>query len=119
MARLDRPRKKSLIATERDPGAARRGHQDQARLVADDLVFLDESSTQITRPAAMAEPHVGARLVAAVPRNHGRTTCLAALRHPEWDHPWSEGAPDRSLPSGCARSWYRPCDRAVIVILAT
>ncbi|MCO5220988.1 MAG: hypothetical protein M9947_05305 [Thermomicrobiales bacterium] len=113
VARLDRPRKKSLIATERDPEQRAAWHQDQARLVADDLVFLDETSTQITLtrrhgPAPWAPAGRGGS------PQHGRNvTCLAALRTTGWDHPWSSKvrSMDRSLPSGCARSWCRPCDR--------
>lgn len=75
------PEKKSLIATERDPEQRAAWHQDQARLVADDLVFLDETSTQITLTRRHGRAPRGHRLVAAVPRNHGRNvTCLAALR---------------------------------------
>lgn len=49
-------------------------------MVADDLVFLDETSTQITRTRSHGRAPRGQRLVAAVPRNHGRNvTCLAAL----------------------------------------
>lgn len=46
----------------------------------DDLVFLDETSTQIAMTRSHGRAPRGQRLVAAVPRNHGaNVTCLAAL----------------------------------------
>lgn len=46
----------------------------------DTLVFLDETSTQITMHRTHGRAPRGQRLVTAVPRNHGRNvTCLAAL----------------------------------------
>ncbi|MCO5220114.1 MAG: hypothetical protein M9947_00855 [Thermomicrobiales bacterium] len=106
--------KKSLIATERDPGQRAAWHQDQARLVADDLVFLDETSTQITLTRRHGRSTRGHRLVASgSPQPRTQRHLLARCAQPEWDHPWSSKvrSMDRSLPSGCARSWYRPCDR--------
>lgn len=81
IARLDRTRKKSLIATER--GAAQRTAWQAAQptFSPDDLVFLDETSTQTTRTRTHGRAPRGQRLVAAIPRNHGpNITCLAALR---------------------------------------
>lgn len=51
-----------------------------APLTPDTLVFLDETSTQITMTRLYGRAPRGQRLAAAVPRNHGRNvTCLAAL----------------------------------------
>jgi transposase len=47
----------------------------------DNLVFLDETSTQTTLTRTHGRAPKGQRLVAAIPRNHGpNVTCLAALR---------------------------------------
>lgn len=52
----------------------------QATLAAEDLVFLDETSTQTTLTRTHGRAPRGQRLVAAIPRNHGpNITCLAAL----------------------------------------
>jgi hypothetical protein len=73
--------KKRSIAIERNAEARAAWVDEQAMLVPDDPVFLDESSIQntLTRTHGRA-PH-GQRLVAAMTRNPGPTiTCLAALR---------------------------------------
>jgi transposase len=72
--------KKSLIATERDEEHRAQWRAEVAALAPDQLVFLDETSTQtvMTRTHARARP--GVRAVAALPRNHGENvTCVAAL----------------------------------------
>ena len=52
----------------------------QSTLNPDDLVFLDETSTQTTLTRTHGRAPRGQRLVAAIPRNHGpNITCLAAL----------------------------------------
>lgn len=54
--------------------------EEQATLVPEDLVFLDETSTQTTLTRTHGRAPAGQRLVAAIPRNHGpNITCLAAL----------------------------------------
>lgn len=46
----------------------------------DDLVFLDETSTQITMTRPRGRAPRGQRLHAAIPRNHGpNVTCIAAI----------------------------------------
>lgn len=53
---------------------------EQATLAPDELVFLDETSTQTTLTRTHGRAPRGQRLVAAIPRNHGpNITCLAAL----------------------------------------
>ncbi|MGC4106681.1 MAG: IS630 family transposase [Thermomicrobiales bacterium] len=61
--------------------ARRAAWQDaQPTFVPDDLVFLDETSTQTNLTRTHGRAPKGERLVAAVPRNHGpNLTCLAAL----------------------------------------
>lgn len=49
-------------------------------MVLNDLVFLDETSTQTNLTRTHGRAPKGERLVAAIPRNHGpNLTCLAAL----------------------------------------
>ncbi|MCO5220023.1 MAG: IS630 family transposase [Thermomicrobiales bacterium] len=68
------------MATERDPEQRAAWEADQASLPSDGVVFLDETSTQITMTRRHGRAPRGKRLVAAVPRNHGpNVTCLAAL----------------------------------------
>jgi transposase len=72
--------KKSLIASERNDDQRARWRTEVDDLAPDQLVFLDETSTQtvMTRSRARARP--GARAVLALPRNHGENvTCVAAL----------------------------------------
>lgn len=78
--RLDRPRKKSLIATEQNAEQRATWQVAQSALIPDDLVLLDETSTQTILTRTYGRSPQGTRLVAAVPRNHGPSiTCLAAL----------------------------------------
>jgi transposase len=72
--------KKSLIATERNEEQRSRWRAEVDELAPEQLVFLDETSTQtvMTRSRARARP--GVRAVLALPRNHGENvTCVAAL----------------------------------------
>jgi transposase len=72
--------KKSLIATERNEEHRSRWRREVDQLAPEQLVFLDETSTQtvMTRSRARARP--GVRAVLALPRNHGENvTCVAAL----------------------------------------
>ncbi|MGN6031728.1 MAG: IS630 family transposase [Thermomicrobiales bacterium] len=72
--------KKSLIATEQDAARRSAWQAEQPTLDPDDLVFLDETSTQTNLTRTHGWAPKGERLVAAVPRNHGpNLTCLAAL----------------------------------------
>lgn len=74
------PEKKSLIATEQHAEQRAAWREAQPALTPDDLVFLDETSTQTTLTRTHGRAPKGQRLVAAIPRNHGpNITCLAAL----------------------------------------
>lgn len=69
-----------MIATEQNAEHRAAWQVDQPGMTADALVFLDETSTQITMTRSHGRAPRGQRLVAAVPRNHGaNVTCLAAL----------------------------------------
>ncbi len=94
-ARLD-AQKKSLAASERDEEARTAWRQAAAQLDPEQLVFVDESGTNIslTRLYAWA-PH-DQRATGSVPRNHGKNTTLVAALTPDGLHePWMiEGAMD-------------------------
>ncbi|HWK80855.1 MAG TPA: IS630 family transposase [Thermomicrobiales bacterium] len=69
-----------MIAIEQDADRRAAWQADQPRLGPDDLVFLDETSTQTNLTRTHGRAPKGERLVATVPRNHGpNVTCLAAL----------------------------------------
>ena len=73
-------KKKSLVATEQDAEQRAIWQEAQPTLVPEDLVFLDETSTQTNLTRTHGRAPKGQRLVAAVPRNHGpNLTCLAAV----------------------------------------
>jgi len=73
-ARRDHAQKKTPIAAERAEGVRAAWRADAADLDPADLVFLDETATNIAMTPR------GARVYGAVPRNHGRnTTLIAAL----------------------------------------
>ena len=72
--------KKSLIATERDETARTAWQQTVAKLLPEDLIFVDETSTNTARTRRRARAPRGQRAVGQVPRNHGANiTLLAAL----------------------------------------
>ncbi len=79
-------------------------------LAPEQLVFLDETSTQtvMTRTRARARP--GERAVAAIPRNHGENvTCLAALTPTGITAPLVfEGALDGPIFAQWAAKWLVP-----------
>ena len=75
--------KKSLIATERDE-AARGAWQDAVALLpAENLVFVDETSTHIALTRRRARAPRGERAVGRVPRNHGSNVTLLAVLTPQ------------------------------------
>ncbi|MGC4107253.1 MAG: IS630 family transposase [Thermomicrobiales bacterium] len=74
------PQNSRLIAIEQDADRRASWQAEQPMLDPEDLVFLDETSTQTTMTRSHGRAPKGERLVAAVPRNHGpNLTCLAAL----------------------------------------
>jgi len=94
-ARLD-AQKKTLAASERDEEARAAWREATAQLDPEQLVFVDESGTNIslTRVYGWA-PH-DHRATGTVPRNHGKNTTLVAALAPDGLHePWLlEGAMD-------------------------
>jgi transposase len=72
--------KKTLIATEQDPLARAVWREAYAAIPATSLVFLDETSTQVTMTRTRGRATRGQRVVDRVPRNHGQNvTCLTAI----------------------------------------
>ena len=88
--------KKTLAASERDEQARTAWRQATAQLDPQQLVFVDESGTNIslTRLYGWA-PH-DQRATGSVPRNHGKNTTLVAALAPDGVQvPWMiEGAMD-------------------------
>ena len=86
--------KKTLAASERDEEARTAWREAAAQLDPEQLVFVDESGTNIslTRLYGWA-PH-DRRATGSVPRNHGKNTTLVAALAPDGLHePWLiEGA---------------------------
>jgi transposase len=100
--RLD-AEKKTLAASERDEEARTAWREAAAQLDPEQLVFVDESGTNIslTRLYGWA-PH-DHRATGSVPRNHGKNTTLVAALAPDGLHePWMiEGAMDTE-----SFAWY-------------
>jgi transposase len=101
-SRLD-AQKKTLAASERNEEARAIWRAAAAQLDPQQLVFVDESGTNIslTRVYGWA-PH-DQRATSSVPRNHGKNTTLVAALAPDGLHePWMiEGAMDTD-----AFAWY-------------
>jgi transposase len=95
--------KKTLAASERDEEARAAWRAASAQLDPQQLVFVDESGTNIslTRVYGWA-PH-DHRASGSVPRNHGKNTTLVAALAPDGLHePWLiEGAMDTD-----SFAWY-------------
>jgi transposase len=95
--------KKTLAASERDEEARTAWREAAAQLDPEQLVFVDESGTNIslTRLYGWA-PH-DRRATGSAPRNHGKNTTLVAALAPDGLHePWLiEGAMDTE-----AFAWY-------------
>jgi transposase len=95
--------KKTLAASERDEEARTAWRAAAAQLDPEQLVFVDESGTNIslTRLYGWAPHH--RRASGSVPRNHGKNTTLVAALAPNGLHePWLiEGAMDTE-----SFTWY-------------
>jgi transposase len=95
--------KKTLAASERDEEARAAWRAAAAQLDPEQLVFVDESGTNIslTRVYGWAPHHQ--RATGSVPRNHGKNTTLVAALAPDGLHePWMiEGAMDTD-----SFTWY-------------
>lgn len=69
-----------MIATERDAETRAAWQTTSSTLAVDDLVFLDETSTQTTMTRTRGRAPRGRRLHAPMPRTSGpNVTCIAAL----------------------------------------
>jgi len=77
------PQKKSLIATERDEEARSSWQAVVAALAAEDLVFVDETSTNTALTRRRARAPRGQRAVGKAPRNHGANVTLLAVLTPQ------------------------------------
>jgi transposase len=74
------PQKKTLIAIEQDPVARAVWREATGTIPPTSLVFLDETSTQVTMTRSRGRARRGQRVVDRVPRNHGQNvTCLSAI----------------------------------------
>jgi transposase len=72
--------KKTVVASERDEAERAAWREETAALAPEDLVFVDESSTNRAMAPRRARAPRGKRAVGSAPRNHGHNvTLLAAL----------------------------------------
>ena len=70
----------TVIATERDAAARRAWWRAMSKLDPATVVVLDETSTQTAMARRYGRAPRGARVIGAVPRNHGpNVTCLVAM----------------------------------------
>lgn len=72
-----------MIATERDEAAREAWQETVADLLAEDLLFVDETSTHTAMTRRRARAPRGQRAVGQVPRNHGANITLLAALTPE------------------------------------
>jgi transposase len=88
--------KKTLAASERDEEARAAWRAAAAQLDPQQLVFVDESGTNISLTRVYGWAPQKQRATGSVPRNHGKNlTLVAALRHDGVHTPWLiEGAMD-------------------------
>jgi transposase len=88
--------KKTLAASERDEEARAAWRAAAAQLDPEQLVFVDESGTNISLTRLYGWAPQKQRATGSVPRNHGKNlTLVAALRHDGVHTPWLiEGAMD-------------------------
>lgn len=104
------PQKKTLIATEQDPTARAVWRAATTTIPPATLVFLDETSTQVTMTRTRGRARRGQRVVDRVPRNHGQNiTCLSAISPTGIHAPCVfEGALDGPLFRQWLRDWLLP-----------
>jgi transposase len=102
--------KKTLIATEQDPTARAVWREATGTIPPATLVFLDETSTQVTMTRTRGRARRGQRVVARVPRNHGHNvTCLTAISPAGLHAPCVfDGALDGPLFRQWVRDWLLP-----------
>lgn len=101
---------KTLIATERDETARAAWQAEVASWDADQVVFLDETSTHTSLSRLRGRAPRGERVVGRVPRNHGpNMSCLAALATTGITTPLViEGAIDGTVFQPWPRDWLLP-----------
>jgi transposase len=68
--------KKTLRAAEQDPVAREEWRKEVATIPCEQLVFVDETSTNIAMTRRYARSARGERAYGSVPRNHGTATTL-------------------------------------------
>lgn len=71
-------KKKILCASEQDPVAREQWRKEVAAIPSEDLVFVDESGTNIAMTRRYARSPQGERAYGSVPDNHGTSTSLLA-----------------------------------------
>ena len=76
----DHAQKKTLIAAERDAATRAAWRAEAAPRAPGDLVFLDETASNVSMTPRYARAPRGQRAHGAVPRNRGRHTTLIAAR---------------------------------------
>jgi transposase len=88
--------KKTLAASERDEEARSAWRAAAAQLDPEQLVFVDESGTNIALTRVYGWAAHDRRAIGSVPRNHGKNLTLVAALRPDGVHePWLiEGAMD-------------------------
>lgn len=99
-----------MIATEQDPVARATWREATATIPPATLVFLDETSTQVTMTRTRGRAPRGQRVVDRIPRNHGQNvTCLTAISPTGIHAPCVfEGALDGPLFLQWVRDWLLP-----------
>jgi transposase len=76
------PQKETSVATEQDPLAREAFRQAVGEIPFDQLVFVDETSTNVAMSRRYARAPRGKRAYGKVPRNYGKPTSLVgALAH--------------------------------------
>lgn len=113
LRRWDLPlKKKPLIATERQPEQRADWWDAMAAVPIKQLVFLDETSTQIVMTRHRGRVPRGMRLRERVPRNHGENlTLLTAIGRDGITAPlvFPRALDGGCSASGCGTGWCRGC----------
>lgn len=111
--------KKTVVASERDEAGRAAWRDEAAALVAADLVFVDETSTNRAMTPRRARAPRGQRAVGTAPRNHGpNVTLLAALTPAGIAAPLVvEGAADGAVFAAWAREALVPALRPGQVVV--
>jgi len=102
-----------VIATERDTAARTAWQAEVAGWDAEQVVFLDETSTHTSMARPRGRAPRGVRVIGRVPRNHGpNVSCLAVLTPDGITAPLViEGAIDGTVFQPWLREWLLPALR--------